>query len=221
MKKSICNVLVAFFVGLSLALVMIPATAQALPLSIDFGSGEAGVGGLITLLSGPNATGSGIPVDILTVQGTASKDGVYETSGSFSFKDPSGNNDKAAVLSFNTETGAISIVGGVPSLSIPDDTTLLSGTFSSFTVLQPYANTLSVMGSGSDTKNVTLLTALGIDPKTQWGFFGFSITSDFNGVTGKGDAISTDITNTRVPEPSALLLLGSGLVGVLALRRKQ
>src|SRR5437868_10561386 len=53
---------------------------------LDFGTGNAGVGGTFTLLAGGNATGVNIPIGNLTVSGAGGgKDGVYIVNALLSF----------------------------------------------------------------------------------------------------------------------------------------
>jgi hypothetical protein len=80
---------------------------------------------------------------------------------------------------------------------------------------------------GTDVKNSDLLETLGISTEWPWGFFGWSLVAEnpempTNGEPSTGVAISTDIRNTQVPEPTSLLLLGTGLIGlgIIARRRK-
>src|SRR5579872_2468866 len=91
---------------------LLPASAT----TIDMSSGDAGKGGVIVLLSGNNASGTGIPIDSMTVSGAPQNNGIgidlTGTAQGFSVS------ETAASLSFNTVTNVINIVGGVPSLGI-------------------------------------------------------------------------------------------------------
>jgi hypothetical protein len=190
------------------ALILLSAPAYAVAI-IDFGTGDAGSGGTITI-SGGNAIGVAIPIDSLTVNGTAF-DKVYNLSGTAASSNQDG--DLAAALIFDTTQNSISIIGGIPELFIPDQTVLLTGTFSSFE-LQNGLFVGSLEGTGPDVKSPLLLRALGLPTDTKFEFYGFSIGFNTKGTGSPYTATSTDIINTEVPEPGSLILIGSGLLGL-------
>jgi hypothetical protein len=206
--------LIAVFVLLALAS---PGFAA---VTIDFGTGLAGVGGVYTLGNGSNgvpvgqATGTNIPIGVMNLDGLTGAYAVLNTPPHAAFVVTGG------LLNFNTVTGTISITGSVtidgPTPGVVSGT-LLSGTITSFTA---DANGLHD-ATGPDTKNADLLTDLGI-PGLQFGFFGFSLTTankvDAN---GKGAISSTDIRNDGVPEPSSVALFGTMLVGCVAVLRRR
>jgi hypothetical protein len=182
---------------------------------IDFGTGSTGPTGTYTLSAdGQNATGTGIAVGVVTVVGTAF-DGSYDTSGACA-NQTGGDSNGSACLSFDTAANTISIVGDVSALGVPN-TTLLSGSFSSFNLLGGNG----IFGSGPDTKSPLLLAALGLAADLPFEFFGFSITTTVVAPGASGSAISTDIRNTAVPEPSAVVLFVSMLLGCSALLRRR
>ena len=205
-----------------LALTTFVGAGSARAATIDFQTGVASFGGTITNV-GSFWYGTGIPLDLMNVVGvSATADGSYDLSGTGSYSNFSGTfTNCCAVLNFDSELNTISVVGGVPTLSVPDGTTLLQGTITSFTPTVG-GGFFGALATGVDWKSPLLLTQLGLDPNTQFEFFGFTIALQTSTQPNTYTAISTDIVNQSIPEPGLLALFGLGLLGVghrLARRR--
>jgi len=116
----------------------------------------------------------------------------------------------------------IAIVGSIPQLGILAPVNLLSGDLSGgVNVLINNGVTGAITASGFDNKARELLLAIGLDPNTQFAFFGFETAVNGQGTGSPYTAISTDITNTSVPEPGTMTLFGTGLLGLArSIRRR-
>lgn len=222
MKMFIRSVLAAAVFALAAG----PASASV----IDFGTGFGGAGGTINI-SGANISGSGIFIDTVTILGAPVNNGVFDVEGTGVCWDAAGG---CGLLSFDKNLNTISLVGSIPALGIFSPINLLTGDLSGgVNVVINNGFTGGITASGNDTKARELLYAIGLDPTTQFTFFGFTL-----GVAG-GEApgppytaTSTDIINTSVPggggsgqtlvpEPGSLLLFGTGLFGAATRLRRR
>jgi hypothetical protein len=196
----------------------VPARAAVI---IDFRTGLGSFGGNVIANNAlTSAGGSGVPIDVMRVTNGGGPTITYDLSGTAAGLISDAN--LAASLTFDSVARTFTIVGGVPSLGIPNGTTLASGLVDDFSVSGHLGTTttLTVDFTGTDTLANNLLTALGL-PMTQPWIVNGSVTGWRVGPGRTFTATSTSLSNTVTPEPGSLMFFGGGLVGLAAAFRRR
>ncbi|MGB8993132.1 MAG: hypothetical protein WCD80_13845 [Desulfobaccales bacterium] len=184
--------------------------------------------------SATQLVGTDIQVDNIVGVGTPQHPGVtlVITGGLLNFTSAGGAGFSFDANHWNwASSGPITITGGIADLGIADGTLLMSGTFQNVTVNKVWDQFLVTTSVFIDTKNETLVDYFyhgAIVPSWTGAFnisFAVDQAPDPGGFFISNPVVSGNVWNTPesiipIPLPPSVWLLGSGLLGLLGLRRK-
>jgi hypothetical protein len=221
--------------AVSLSLLLAAAPAAALPtINIDQGTGGGQAGGTLSYdgAGGP-LVGTGIGFGVLAGFETPANPGVplfCVPNCTLNFQ--TGANTAEGTIggaAWTWDGGGSFVLEGTLNTAVDGsgteiaDGTILAGTFDGALGLVGPAGRLLVIGVGEDEKIGALLEFYAIPSFPDFRFADTEIVAAGLAVGAdgslNGSVTNADLTNTQIPEGGTLLLFGSGMAGLSALRR--
>jgi hypothetical protein len=199
-----------FLFGLALAVAVLAAGSAQANALVDFGTGS-GTDGLLNLTSGTIYSGRFIAIPVMKVFNAPANDNAsgWATTAYLNF-----DYDTAGGMNWLTINGTVPQAG----ITSPSSTTLVSGWFTQFAVEQTAYGIKIDMGA-NNLLNPALAGWLGLSADTPWILDGWTMAT--LQYSGTWVAFSTDVSDTAVPEPGSMLLLGTGLFGLAGVIRRR
>jgi hypothetical protein len=211
------------WVRAALLTLMVPALAQAAILKFDDPTIPGGT------VSYDGAGGPAVGTDILfqSIQGldTPLNSGVTLACDGCLLDFITGANltEGPALWNFGPG-GTLTLTGAVPALGLPAGTLLLVGSFAGTPNEITDGDSFGLFAAvGTDVKNETLAAFYGLGVDFTFGTTSIQTTTLVDPATGafSGTVVNADLNNVAaVPNSMSVLLLGMGIVGLVAMRRR-
>ena len=228
-SSTLRNLMVATLVGGSLLVSVSSAHATLyLDYALDSSNPQGSISYNPTL--SPDLFGSNLAVTTITGNNTTQNAGTANalsiSGGALSFTTGAYTGQTGNTLSF-AGGGTLSMTGAIGQLSIGSGSPLLTGTFTSVTVTEiPLTSQLKIdiVGAAFNSVDHQLIYSYFGIPADSTSIDALNLSFIANGTVNGGfisDSIgSGDLLDFPTPIPAAAWLLGSGLMGLVGIRRK-
>jgi hypothetical protein len=169
--------------------------------------------------------GTNIDVDDVTGVGTSMNAGAPVACVGCTLNFATGNFSGSTPITWSfAPGGAISIVGSIPTIGIANET-ILNGFLVDALVVNTGGDFKVVISTFFDDKHDALEAYFGLAGTPLWDGamnLSFNAAGAPPGAFSSSAVLSGDVTNTPVPEPASMVLLGSSLLGVaIAIRKRR
>jgi hypothetical protein len=224
--------LVLFVMTLVSGLLLVGINYSHASMSLDYTLESNSLTSVIYNPTNPYVIANNIGVTEIVGNGTPSNGGSALTiqGGALSFTTGALTSQSGNIWTFGNG-GTLTLAGGISQLSIGNSSNLVTGSFTSATLVEEAIGSYQFNFVGAtlfDTAQQSIYNYFGL-PSNATGVAGLDFSFLANSTENGGftsnsinsPASLTDVPNAPTPIPAAAYLLGSGLMGLFGLRRRE